>query len=185
MGDECMLWGFEISPYAFELSQTRANERLQFKLADIQEERDVFYDLLLVMDVLEHMEDYFSLLRNIRTKSRYKLFHVPLDLSVRTILRRHLLEVRERFGHIHYFTKELAIRVLHDTGYTVLDWFYTREPVIFPPDDPSATRGDLLMTHARQSVWKMRKVPAKIVFALDQDLAVRLSSDWRLLILAA
>jgi hypothetical protein len=136
------------------------------------------------MDVLEHMEDYFSLLRNIRPKSEYKLFHFPLDLSVRAILRNRLVEFRERFGHIHYFTKELAIRTLQEQGYTVLDSFYTREPINFPPDDPSATRAALIRSHFGQSVWKLRKVPAKLCYALNQDLSVHIFGDWRLLILA-
>jgi SAM-dependent methyltransferase len=184
MSDDCIFTGYEISPYAFELCQARANDRLQFKLGDIQDDVGVAFDLILVMDVLEHMEDYFSLLRNIRPKSEYKLFHFPLDLSVRAILRQHLVEYRERFGHIHYFTKELAIRVLQDAGYTVLDSFYTREPSSFPPDDRSATRVALLRSHLGQSLWKLRKMPAKLWYTFNQDLAVRTFGDWRLLVLA-
>src|SRR5256885_15001073 len=56
----CSFWGYEISPQAYELAMSRANEKLKFKLADIQHEEGIFFDLLLVMDVIEHLEDYFS-----------------------------------------------------------------------------------------------------------------------------
>ena len=106
MDTACLFWGYEISPQAFELCKTRANERLHFKLADIRQEKDTFFDLILIMDVIEHLEDYFSFLRDIKPKSDYKIFHIPLDLSVQSILRRNaLLRVREAYGHIHYFTK--------------------------------------------------------------------------------
>lgn len=184
MANDCMFWGYEISPHAFALCQGRQNERLHFKLADIQQEPDASYDLILLMDVLEHMEDYFTLLRDIHSKSRYKIFHFPLDLSVRSLMRGHLVEYRQQFGHIHYFTKELALRLLQDLNYTVLDCFYTSEPVLVPPDDPAAHRLDLLQAHLRNSIWQLRKVPSKLCFALDQDLAAHVFGDWRLLVLA-
>jgi len=38
----------------------RTNEGQNFKLMDTREEKDVFFDLILVLDVTEHLEDYFS-----------------------------------------------------------------------------------------------------------------------------
>ncbi len=43
LNDECALWGYEISPQAFEMCKGRANERLHFKLADIRQERGAFF----------------------------------------------------------------------------------------------------------------------------------------------
>src|SRR5579859_7683147 len=78
MDNESLFWGYDISPQAFELCKSRANERLHFKLADIRQEQDTFFDLILVMDVIEHLEDYFGFLREIRSKSQYKILHIPL-----------------------------------------------------------------------------------------------------------
>ncbi|HWZ19703.1 MAG TPA: class I SAM-dependent methyltransferase [Ktedonobacteraceae bacterium] len=170
MDSECLFWGYDISPQALELSKSRANERLQFKLADITQEQDAFFDLILVMDVIEHLEDYFSFLRDIRSKSHYTIFHIPLDLSVQTILRRNgLLKVRESFGHIHYFTKEIAIRSLKDVGYEVLDSFYTARATELPTHE---IRRNLL------------KLPRKLLFSLNQDLAAHVLGGWSLLVLA-
>ena len=46
------------------------------------------FDLLLMLDVFEHVEDYIGLLRAVRSKAKQKLFHIPLDLSVQSVLRR-------------------------------------------------------------------------------------------------
>ena len=81
MDRECAFWGYEISPQAFELSESRANERLHFRLADIRTDKDAFFDLILIIDVIEHLEDYFGFLRDLRPKSKYKILHIPLDIS--------------------------------------------------------------------------------------------------------
>lgn len=156
MDNESLFWGYDISPQAFELCKSRANERLHFKLADIRQEQDTFFDLMLVMDVIEQMKDYFGFLRVIRSKSQYKILHIPLDLSVQTILRRNgLLKVRKSYGHIHYFTKEIAIQLLKDVGYEVLDYFYTSRAIEVPSKE---FRRNLL------------KWPRKFLFAISEDL---------------
>src|SRR5438128_10681151 len=88
---DCMFYGYEISPQAFELCKSRANDRLRFKLMDIGKEREVQFDLILALDVIEHLEDYFSFLREIKPQGRRHIFHIPLDLSVQTVFRRNAL----------------------------------------------------------------------------------------------
>ena len=170
MGDSCLFWGYDISPIAIELAKIRANERLQFKLADIRQEKDAFFDLILVMDVIEHLEDYFSFLREIKAKSHYKIFHIPLDLSVQTILRRNgLLKVRQSYGHIHYFSKEIALQLLQDTGYEVVDHFYTARSLELPSNE------------IKRNVLRL---PRKLLFGINKDLATRFLGGFSLLILA-
>jgi cyclopropane fatty-acyl-phospholipid synthase-like methyltransferase len=170
LNDRCTLWGYDISPQAIAMSASRENEQLHFKLADIQQEQENAFDLLLVMDVIEHLEDYFSFLRAIQPKSEYKILHIPLDLSVQTLLRRDgLLHVHSIYGHLHFFTKETAIAMLQDAGYEVLDTFYTSRAVEIPTD--------LL-------VRKLLRYPRKLLFALNQDLAARLIGGFSLLVLA-
>ena len=166
---QCRFWGYEISPQAFEMCQAKANERLSFKLADICREENVFFDLMLALDVIEHLEDYFRFLRDIRSKSTYKIFHIPLDLCAQTVLRKNgLLKRRNLYAHIHYFTKETAIRTLEDVGYQVLDHFYTPRMIDLPLD----------------RVQKTLRFPRKICFALHPDLAVRVLGGFALLVLA-
>jgi cyclopropane fatty-acyl-phospholipid synthase-like methyltransferase len=170
MDVSCELWGYDISPQALELCAPKANERLHFKLSDIRQEQDVFTDLLLLMDVIEHLEDYFSFLRALQPKSHYKILHIPLDLSAQTVLRhRGLLQVREAYGHIHYFTKEVALRMLQDIGYEVLDYFYTGRSIEIPTELPGR---------------RLLGLPRKWLFTINQDLAAHVLGGFSLLVLA-
>jgi cyclopropane fatty-acyl-phospholipid synthase-like methyltransferase len=170
LDDTCELWGYDISPQAFELCKKKANERLHFKLADIRQEQGIFTDLLLVIDVIEHLEDYFSFLREIQPKGCYKILHIPLDLSAQTVLRhKGLLHVREDYGHIHYFTKEIALRMLQDIGYQVLDHFYTARSIELPTKLPGR---------------RALKLVRKLLFTVNQDLAAHILGGFSLLVLA-
>ncbi len=186
MDQDCLFWGYEISPQAFELCQSRANEKLQFKLADIRQESDICFDLLLIMDVLEHLEDYFSFLRELQPKSHYKIIQLPLDVSVRSVFRGDLIDYRNAYGHLHYFTKDVAIEMLKDTGYEIIDTMYTYQT------SPFQVVVDEIKRHPRKLprkllgfvARKMLSVPERLFFAMDQDLAVRVLGKWRLLVLA-
>ena len=165
----CSYWGYEISPQALELCKTRANERLHFKLADIRQEEDAFFDLMLIMDVIEHLEDYFSFLRDVKSKSQYKIIHLPLDLSVKSLLHPNgLLDVRRAYGHIHYFTKNIALEMFKDVGYEVLDYFYAPRSI-----------------GLANSIAKKLLIPPRVLFfSIHKDLAVRILGGYSLLILA-
>src|SRR5258707_8997835 len=169
MDPTCSFCGYEVSPQAFELSKPRANERLHFKLADISKEEDVFFDLILILDVIEHLEDYFSFLRDLRPKSRYKIIHLPLDLSVQSLLRRNsLLGVRKAYGHIHYFTKDVALQMLKDVGYEVLEYFYAPRSI-----------------GLADNIAKKLLIPPRVLFfSIHKDLAVRILGGYSLLVLA-
>jgi SAM-dependent methyltransferase len=167
LGKGCEFFGYEMSPQAFELCQTRTNERLQFRLGDVCNEKLVF-DLMLVLDVVEHLEDYFSFLRAIRLKSVHQIFHIPLDLCAQTVLRRNgILKRRDLYAHIHYFTKETALRTLTDVGYQVLDHFYTPRMIDLPID----------------GLQKVLRLPRAVGFALSPDLTVRALGGFGLLVL--
>jgi predicted TPR repeat methyltransferase len=125
--------GFDISADAIALARTRESARVQFFNSDFRTTPDHF-DVLLVMDVVEHVEDCFGFLRSIREKAEYKIIHIPLDMSVSLLVRNRLMDVRRSVGHIHYFSKHTALALLEDTGYQVLDCFYTPAYQISPKD---------------------------------------------------
>lgn len=161
--------GFDISPQAYELSESRVNAKLSFKLADITQQCDLSFDLLLVLDVVEHLEDYFSFLRAVRTIAHYKIFHFPLDLSVQAVIRKDgLLKRRRDHAHLHYFSKETAFETLKDAGYKVLDHFYASRSNEIGPN----------------LVQKLFRVPRAVLFAIQEDIAVRLLGGYTLMILA-
>ncbi|HEV8193020.1 MAG TPA: class I SAM-dependent methyltransferase, partial [Ktedonobacterales bacterium] len=167
---DCDFWGYDISPQAIELAAGRANDRLHFKVGDILREPDVRFDLILVLDVLEHLEGYFAFLRGLQPRSAYKIFHIPLDISVQTVLRpRALLKVRETYGHIHYFTQETALQTLRDAGYVVLDSFYTARALELPTTELPR---------------RVLRLPRRLLFALHEDSAARILGGFSILALA-
>jgi cyclopropane fatty-acyl-phospholipid synthase-like methyltransferase len=169
MGADCEFWGYDISPQAINFSKSRENEKLHFRLADLGKEEGAFFDLMLVLDVVEHLEDYFSFLREIRSKARHKIFHFPLDLSAQAVARKNgMMKRRKDHAHLHYFTKELALQVLIDTGYEVQDWVYAPRSNEIGPT----------------TVQKLFRVPRAMFYAVHSELAVRVLGGYTLMVLA-
>ncbi|NJN68668.1 MAG: class I SAM-dependent methyltransferase [Chloroflexaceae bacterium] len=168
MPDEVVFTGYEISPQAFALCRNKEQERLRFFCDDFLSRDTPRFDLLLCIDVFEHVEDYMGFLRALKQKAAYKLFHIPLDISVQDILRKKPVSKRDRVGHLHYFMKETALLTLKDTGYDIIDWFYTA--------------GSLDL--ARSVRQKLMALPRKMFFThIHQDLAVRILGGYSLLVL--
>ena len=164
--------GYEISPQAYEICKEKERPNLHFLLENLVEREaaiDRAFDLVLVIDVIEHIEDCFGFLRQMRTKGEFKLFHIPLDVSVESVLLGFILDGRASAGHIHYFTKESALAALHDTGYSIIDSCHTCGYIDLP--------------HPR---WKdnLLKIPRGMFFALHQDWAARIMGRCSLLVLA-
>ncbi|MBW2324771.1 MAG: class I SAM-dependent methyltransferase [Deltaproteobacteria bacterium] len=170
-GDDVVFSGYDISPQAFEICRKKEKQNLHFFLKDLLDEEAISFDVVMAIDVFEHVEDYFGFLRKLKKKGTYKIFHIPLDLSVLTVLRSTpILKGRQSFGHIHYFTKETALATLKDTGYEVVDYFYTRAFLKLP----------------RYRGWKINlmKLSRSLCFSLHHDLAVRILGRFSLLVLA-
>ncbi len=160
--------GYEISPQAFALCQERANERLRFHCASLPPDETQTFDLLLCVDVFEHVPDYIGFLKALRPKADRTIFHIPLDLSVQSVLRSSpIMNTRKQFGHLHYFTKDTALATLQDCGYDVLDSSFTAV---------GAERGRGLKS-------LLAKWPRMILATLSHDLAARLLGGHSLLVL--
>ena len=161
--------GYEISPQAHRLCRGKSSENLQFRLANLLEE-EAYYDVAMAVDVFEHVENYFDFLRCLRRKARYKVFHIPLDLSALALVRGGpLLDIRRSVGHLHYFTKDTALAALEETGYRVVDWHYTSGRTELP-----------------NLGWKTRllKVPREALFRVNADVAARTLGGYSLMALA-
>ncbi|MDD1661940.1 MAG: class I SAM-dependent methyltransferase [Methanomicrobiales archaeon] len=170
MDERTRFYGYEISPQAFSLCQEHKGERLEFVLGDFLREEGRFFDLILAIDLIEHLEDYHHFLREIRTRSTYKIFHIPLEIFALAAMSRSFLPgQRDRSGHLHFFTKDIVLRMLHDLGYEVMDFRYT----------PGFLVGN-------KKTWKDRvlSVPRRFLFPLGQDATVRFFGGYSLLVLA-
>ncbi len=143
-------FGYEISDDAFEICSTREAERLHYfkdNLLKINKK----YDVLLCIDVFEHVENYMGFLKTLKAKGEYKIFHIPLDLSVSSLVRGRLIQTRESVGHLHYFTPDTALATLIDCGYEVLDTMYTPSFA----DLPTKTWKEALLKFPRLFIYKL------------------------------
>lgn len=169
MDTDCDFRGWDIAPAAIERSKPKENDRLHFELADVCAIETPPLDLMLVLEVVDHVEDYFSFLRCLQSRSTYKLFHLSLDLSVQNALRSGaLLRQRDVYVHLHYFNKETVLRTLEETGFEIIDYFYTPYGIRFPGG--SFNR------------WVMSPL-RRLMFRLTPDLAVRVLGGYRLMVL--
>jgi SAM-dependent methyltransferase len=163
-------FGYEISPEAFAICSRKANERFSFRLANLLDDDAERFDVVMAIDVFEHVEDYFGFLRKLRTKAQYKIFHVPLELSAQEVMRgTPLINARRSVGHIHHFSKETALATLEDCGYRVVDHFYTSG-----------------RTQLGGLGWKSQllRMPREALFRVSPDAAVRMLGGYSLLVLA-
>jgi len=164
-------YGYEISPQAYELCKIYESEKIDFFNEDILSEES-FYDCLLCIDVIEHVEDYIGFAKALRKKAKYKIFHIPLDISIRSVLHSSMMGNRKGVGHLHYFVTETALATLEDSGYEILDWFYTKWFEV-DPYDRSTTVSEKIM-----------KITRKILYFFSPKLMVRLLGGCSLMVLA-
>ena len=162
--------GYEISPHAYQRAKTKEKSNVSFHLANVVEDKDSHYDVVVIADVIEHVENYISFIKDLRPCGRYKIFHIPLDLSVQSVLRAWpIAKLRANVGHLHYFFKDTAIATLKDCGYSVIDYKYTASRLELPNQAFSST---------------LMRLPRKLLFSINPDLAVRLLGGYSLLVLA-
>jgi SAM-dependent methyltransferase len=116
--------GYDIAPYAIDLAKQREKDNLRFRCGVVQANES--YDLLLCIDVFEHVDDYMGFLRKLRGHSKYYVFHIPLDINISGLLRGDHIKRRKEVGHLHYFDQATALATLRDTGFQIIDARYTR-----------------------------------------------------------
>ncbi|MEM7383855.1 MAG: class I SAM-dependent methyltransferase [Verrucomicrobiota bacterium] len=164
-GEGARYSGYDISPQAHELCQERAGDHLEFFCQDLLEVKRDPFDLMLCIDVFEHVDDYIGFLRQLRSHGRKHLFHIPLDMAAQMVARgRPIMHVREKLGHLHYFNADTALASLTYAGYRVEDHFYT-----FRPKSRKA---------------RLLALPRRVLFSLNQRLTVRIMGGFSLLVLA-
>lgn len=120
------LAGYDISPQLNKFWDSIKSDRLTFTVGDYFDNHYTTPDIVLIIDLLEHLSDPFDFLMRLKEKSKLVIFHIPLDLSAQTIIREGILiESRRKVGHIHYYTKNIALEMLAEAGYKVIDARYT------------------------------------------------------------
>lgn len=162
--------GYDISPQAIDIASRRARPGLDYRVAGLEGLTGVRHDLMLMIDVFEHVPDYLGFLGRARPLADAFVFHVPLDLWAAGLIDERLIMSRRRgVGHLHYFTKTTALATLEDCGYRPRHCFFT-DSGFFPPD--------------RSWKARLRDAPHRLLHRLAPDLAVRLLGRHSLMVWA-
>ncbi len=165
---EAYFQGYDISEDALHIAQKKANNRIGFALESVEAiDRSEDFDISLVIDVLEHIPDYMGFLEGLAGLSPYTIFHIPLDLSLRTLMNEAMLiESKNRVGHIHNFTEDFILDMLRDYGFRPIRHRYT-PPLIHKPS------------------WKQRieLTAGRILAAISPRLSSKITGGYSILVL--
>lgn len=164
------LYGYDIAPDLADFWSQQERANIKFQLGDFFTLNKKKYDVILLLDVIEHVADPLAFLCNLHGLAKYWILHIPLDLSASTVLReKPILEQRRKVGHIHYFTKNLALSLLKECKYEVIEWRYSG-----------------IAFSGLHSTWKTKLVslPRRLGYALNKDWGVRALGGETLFVLA-
>jgi SAM-dependent methyltransferase len=167
---EARLCGFDVAPGAARLWDAHAGTGIRLTLGDFLAETRERYDVVLLLDVLEHLANPFEFLVRLRPRAGHFVLHFPLDLSALSVLRETpLLYAREKVGHLHYYTKSLALVLLEECGYGIVDARFTGAAFTAPPRS-----------------WRSRLAGfvRRAAYAVRHDLAARLLGGETLIVVA-
>jgi len=140
-GVECQGTGYDISPQAVHEAALR-HPRLRFCVSDLSDVADR-YDLGLIVDVLEHVQDPETLLTQARERFNWLLLHIPLDEHWYGRLLHgpsYHAYLRSDRGHIHCFTRKQALELIQKAGLRVRSWRYTKKGTELYRHDPASGR---------------------------------------------
>jgi SAM-dependent methyltransferase len=125
--------GCDFSPDAALFWDQRTKlDNLEFSNADVTSRSDL-HDLIICLDVFEHVEDYYLFLRSIRSVGINFIFNIPLDMNVMKVLLNGIKYTREEVGHLHYFNEYTALETLKDCGFRIKDSFLSTAFLSTPP----------------------------------------------------
>jgi SAM-dependent methyltransferase len=161
------LVGYDPSSQAIGMVQR--SDRVELRVG-IPEDVHEHFDLLLSLDVFEHVEDYVGFLRSLRPIADLFMFHIPLDISAQSVVReKPLLKGRSSVGHLHYFTRGTALASLETAGFEIVC-----DRLLFPNDMPG-----------RRAKTRIANIPRNLGRHLRPQLSARILGGSTLLVLAS
>lgn len=167
---DCRMTGFDVAPDLEGFWRRISVPNITFVLGDYFQSPIPIPDLVLVLDVIEHVADPYEFLVHLRNRSITVLFHIPLDLSAVSVIREEpLLHVRRKVGHIHHYTKGLALSLLDECGFDVVEATYSGASFCAPN---------------RSVKTKIMGVVRRMAGMLNRDVAVRIWGGDTLFVLA-
>ncbi|MFQ5787495.1 MAG: class I SAM-dependent methyltransferase, partial [Thermodesulfobacteriota bacterium] len=119
-GFYCHGVGYDISPVAIQKAR-ELFAGIKYQVADITDIKKS--DLLLISDVLEHVEGPSQFIRQCFDISPLVIIHLPLDYNYWGMLlrgKKYFEYLEKDRGHIHYFNKKSAFKLVNSAGAKVI-----------------------------------------------------------------
>lgn len=161
--------GYELSPEAFNICKTKETGNIHYHQENLLTS-DVHYDLVMAINVLNHVTDYLGFLSRLRSKGEYKIFHIPMETTVYSVLRSSPFQNKTASGdYRHSFSKDTALGTLKGTGYEIVDYFYTSSALELPN------------LGSKDKLWK---IPRKLLYSINKDFGVKMLGGFSLMVLA-
>lgn len=171
--DSSSFFGYDIAPQLKDFWQARAKDNIEFYSRDFLE-TDSYYDVLMFIDIIEHIEDYLGFLKKIKNKGELKIFNFPLELfAVKALLGHKFLDSRQKYGHLHYFNKDICLAVLQELNFEIIDYFYAPSAIDLAETSKSISFGS-----------KLLKLPRIMLSKLSVDLTAKSLGGYSLFILS-
>ncbi len=115
---DMQFYGYDISPDVESFWAEKKSANLSFFRANLLDS-ETHADVVLCLDVFEHVNDYMGFLQKLRSHGAHFIFNVPMDMCVMKLLSGGLRYAREEVGHLHYFNEWSAKATLADCGYGI------------------------------------------------------------------
>ncbi len=167
---EARFTGYDIAEPALALGRRRESDRLRLVHGEAPAAVEQPWDLLLCLDVVEHIEDCIGFLRRLRPLATHHVLHIPLEASMQAVVRGGPLQyARDKVGHLHFFTRETALATVETAGYRILESRLTPAALDCPPQSPQA---------------RLARLPRRLGHHLAPRATARILGGFSLLILA-
>lgn len=151
--------GYDIAEHALELARKEWTG-IEF-VSGSSWRPDARYDLGLLIDVVEHVDDPCRFIQNCARRCKYLVFHIPLDESLNTRIRNQYEYLSKRLGHIHYYHEGSAIALLQQNGQEIIRYVFT--PGFMLPSSRLRFRAKLVFLPRLLFRWISERWSAKIL----------------------
>ncbi|MCK5590399.1 MAG: glycosyltransferase, partial [Candidatus Pacebacteria bacterium] len=81
--------------------------------------------IVLLIDILEHLENPVELLKQVKKTCDYAICHLPLEDNFEVNHRRLKGHFTKTVGHLHFYNKQNAIKLFKDNGFEIKKMIYT------------------------------------------------------------
>lgn len=165
-------FGFDINEKVIQEANKNKEKSLNFFCDNFLNSKSFSEaDLIICSDVFEHIQDYVGFLKKLSSRSKYFLFNIPLDISVRSILSDNLIKYNfENVGHLHFFNENISKLVLSYCGFDIIDTFYAKN----------------FLNHSKKDTIKkvIGYLPAKFIDLISERFASKFIGGYSLVCLA-